>query len=46
LTRFDFVASFLKSVVLTICTRFCNYLKLQKRTVLIMLSCVGCYSDL
>jgi len=41
-TRFNFVASFLKSAVLTIC---CNYIK-PHRTVLIALSCAGCYSDL
>jgi len=44
-TRFNFVAIFLNSAVLTICTRFWNYSK-SHRTVLLILSCVGCYSDL
>ena len=39
-TQFHFVASFLNSVVLTVCTRFCNYVK-PHQTVLFSLSCVG-----
>ena len=42
--RFDFAASGFNIVVLTMHTRFCNYLKLH-RTVAFIVSCVGRYSN-